>query len=220
MLFNLKYNFNLIEFVSGHFGLPCYGSSLSFDLSQVTLLKSRHDAKSPCNQNTLDEDIQILETVMNQTGIGCIPIYWKSIIGNKLNYQECTTDLQYRMIAETTGDFVSFERVRSSLNPPCTEMIIITNVEKAPGRKRQRYSFSFDPQYPWLNVHEIMYLDINVRHVSDRYQAISNLRGFTGESCWAGIGGFVGIFVGVSLMQIPEILVEMVNLVKNLKSRI
>ena len=50
--------------------------------------------------------------------------------------------------------------------------------------------------------------------------AISNLRGFTGESCWAGIGGFVGIFVGVSLMQIPEIFVEMFSFMKNLKSRI
>ena len=209
------------EYVSGYFGLPCYGSSLGFDLSQVTLLKSRHDAKSPCNPNMVDEDTQILETVLNQTGIHCIPIYWKSIIENKLNYRECTTDLQYRLIAETTGDFVSFEKVRSSLNPPCTEMIIVTNVEKIPGRKEKTYSFSpLDPEYPWLYDGEMMYLDINVRHVSDRYQAISNLRGFTGESCWAGVGGFVGIFVGVSLMQIPEILVEMVNLVKNLKSRI
>ena len=209
------------EYVSGHFGFPCYGSSLSFDLSQVTLLNSRHDAKSPCNPNTVDEDTQILETVLNQTGIRCIPIYWKSIIENKFNYRECTTDLQYRMIAETTGDFVSFEEVRSSLNPPCTEMIIVTNVEKVPGRKERKYSFSpMDPEYPWLYEGEMMYLDINVRHVSDRYQAISNLRGFTGESCWAGVGGFVGIFVGVSLMQIPEILLDMFNLIKNLKSRI
>ena len=50
------------------------------------------------------------------------------------------------------------------------------------------------------------YLDIQFRHVNDEYQNITNTKAFTTESCWSGIGGFIGIFVGVSLMQIPQIL--------------
>ena len=196
----------------GRHSVSCYGSSLSFDLSQVTLLKSRHDAETPCDRNMIDEDTKILETVLNQTGIRCIPMYWKSIIKNDFNYSECTTDLQYQMIARATANFTSYEMVRSSFIPPCKEMIIITNVGKAKGRKRDKYNVKNDWDFD-----ELVYLDINFRHLSERYQEISNLRGITGEGCWAGIGGFVGIFVGISLMQVPDILIHTFNYIKKMK---
>ena len=37
------------------------------------------------------------------------------------------------------------------------------------------------------------------------FQEIDNVRDFTLESCWSAIGGFVGIFVGYSLLQLPEV---------------
>ena len=66
----------------------------------------------------------------------------------------------------------------------------------------------------------MLYLDIAINHFTEQYQAIINNKGFTVESCWAGIGGFVGIFVGVSLMQIPEIIMETINLIKKLKVKV
>ena len=48
----------------------------------------------------------------------------------------------------------------------------------------------------------------------DNFQNIVNHRDFTIENCWAGIGGFVGIFVGVSLMQIPELIIQFFDFVK------
>ena len=44
----------------------------------------------------------------------------------------------------------------------------------------------------------------------DNFQNIVNQRGFTVENCWAGIGGFVGIFVGMSLMQVPELIIDFI----------
>ena len=129
------------------------------------------------------------------------------------------------MIAQATANFTSFEMARSSFKPPCKEMIIVTNVEKDQGRTFEKYNAkwitfydAYRRQYDrYLDYEEKVYLDISFGHVSERYQEISNIRGFTGESCWAGIGGFVGIFVGISLMQVPEILIGTFNYIQKIK---
>ena len=202
-----------------YFGGTCHGRSISFDLSQVTLLKSRHNSKVQCDADLIDEDTMFLKTVLDRAGIRCIPMYWNSIIKNKLNYSECTTDLQYKKIVEATSGFASYENIRGSFNPPCKEMMIMTNVRLEPGRQSRFYNI-VDTSWGIVAYDEMLYLDIDIRHVSERYQAIINKRGFSGESCWAGIGGFVGIFVGVSLMQVPELLMEAISLIKKLKSNV
>ena len=113
------------------------------------------------------------------------------------------------MIARETANFTSYEMVRSSFDPPCKEMMVITNVGKGSGRKNEKYNVKGHSEYD-----ELLYLDMSFRYHSKRYISGSNLRGFTAESCWAGIGGFVGIFVGVSLMQVPEILIDTFKVMK------
>ena len=81
---------------------------------------------------------------------------------------------------------------------------MVTNVQMVKGRERREGPLK-EPtlnEPPGLEVQKL-YLDIQFRLVNERYQVITNTRGFTIESCWAGIGGFIGIFVGVSLMQLP-----------------
>ena len=207
-----------LEMGMGYFGGTCHGSSISFDFSHLTLLKSRHDAEISCDKNLRDEDALIIETLLNHTGIRCIPMYWKSMVKNQLNYSECTNESQYKMISELTANFSSYEKLRSNFDPPCMEMMIVTNVNKEPGRPRRFYDIQ---ESPWgTDTKEILYLDIAINHFSEQYQAIINTKVFTVESCWAGIGGFVGIFVGVSLMQVPEIIMETFNLMMKLQEKV
>ena len=42
--------------------------------------------------------------------------------------------------------------------------------------------------------------------VQKYYQEIEFVKDFGFESFWSGIGGFVGIFLGFSMMQFPEAL--------------
>ena len=51
-------------------------------------------------------------------------------------------------------------------------------------------------------VMEVVYMDEN-------YQEFISSRDFGFESFWSGVGGFVGIFLGHSLLQLPEILDKM-----------
>ena len=51
------------------------------------------------------------------------------------------------------------------------------------------------------------YLDIEFTiSTGGTYQVIGNSRAFSVENCWSGIGGFVGIFVGLSLMAVPDLI--------------
>ena len=57
----------------------------------------------------------------------------------------------------------------------------------------------------------VTYLDISFMVGSNIFQEIIYTRDFGAESCWSGVGGFVGIFVGSSLLQLPEILASFWN---------
>ena len=50
------------------------------------------------------------------------------------------------------------------------------------------------------------HLVLDFVYMEDFYQEIINVRDFGFESFWSGIGGFVGIFLGYSLLQIPDLL--------------
>ena len=190
----------------------CYGTQLYYDISQVTVIRNRPDSNDPCNPSWRNEDSKIIETILNDEGVNCIPIFWNSTLNFTSNLPQCSTTSQYNRLREITANYSSFETFRKTIDPPCEEMSIVTNTQRAEGRRALSKPMS-DPKYNGDIIHyepdvEKIYLDIQIRHVNDDYQNITNSRAFSGESCWSGIGGFIGIFVGVSLMQIPQILLE------------
>ena len=187
--------------MNGFWEGQCFGTRLTYDISQVTLLKSRHDAENKCDKGLKDEDSKMMESILNDTAVRCVPMFWMGLKNYSSTYPKCTTDSQYKRIGDLTRNFTNLEKVRKMFTPPCEEMIIVTNVQRVKGRLRKEY-YDDDLQ---TTVARSLYLDIQFRHVNDRYQVITNTRGFSVESCWSGIGGFIGIFVGVSMMQLPEI---------------
>ena len=46
-------------------------------------------------------------------------------------------------------------------------------------------------------------LDLIIDYGTDVYKSITNKRAFSGQDLWSDIGGFVGIFLGFSLLQVP-----------------
>ena len=91
-------------------------------------------------------------------------------------------------------------KVRKLFTRPCEEMVIVSYIQKQEGRKREESPTKQGQDF-------VSYLDFEFTQGSEKLQVILNERDFGVESCWSGIGGFVGIFVGYSLMQLPELLV-------------
>ena len=172
---------------------PCFGTKVTFLLSQVTLLKKRFDARDRCNKTLEKEDDELLMSIIKT--VGCIPAYWRDIIANRLqNHALCTKELEYQMIQKYVTDT---DLARSLFIQPCEDMLVVTNIVKERGRLRKKNV---------LEKHKMTsYLDMEIIQGSEMYQEIENVKDFGVESCWSGIGGFVGIFLGYSLLQFPDL---------------
>ena len=78
-----------------------------------------------------------------------------------------------------------FTVIQSTYQQPCNEM---------------KLSFAFDRQN---RIGGTGYITTVFEYSDKNYQEIVNERDFGFESFWSAVGGFVGIFVGASLSQIP-----------------
>jgi len=58
---------------------------------------------------------------------------------------------------------------------------------------------------------------INIRYAKKYYQKIENVQSFGMESFVSGVGGFIGIFLGYSLLQLPEFFTYVVSFLDKLK---
>ena len=187
----------------------CHGTKISFDISHVTLLRSRHDAANSCDRNLINEDSKILKTLIKEKNISCVPSYWKEFEFAR-GIQECNDTSQYRYISEITSNFTNYgkdgriKKIRKRFGQPCDEMMIVTSKTREKGRYFQAKDFN---ENNMLDEDEgMLYLDINFRNTNPIFQIIENEQSFTVESCWAGIGGFVGIFIGISLREAPRLI--------------
>ena len=88
----------------------------------------------------------------------------------------------------TTTQAYRYDDIARLCKPPCDEMSLVTNFYQKP--EKQGLEF--------LTI--VMYYD---RH---SFQEIINRRAFGLEAFWSSVGGFVGIFLGYSLMQLPDIM--------------
>ena len=151
-------------------------------IEEVTVLRKRPDSNIPCNNdlNKLD-DVNYMEKIMK--GVGCKPIYWRDIRGlSKPKVCESPSELKqiYHRIQNYKDVLVSYDS-------PCVEMSVATKLDEKEENKWD------EPQ-------------IKVIYTKATYQNIENTESFNDESFLSGVGGFVGIFLGYSILQIPELL--------------
>ena len=159
-------------------------SLLSFQVSQVKQIRKREKSNLPCNQKIDDYDRYFQEHISYE--LGCIPPYWKQSFSNKSQLEECTTPKQLQDIFKKTS-YLTY--VLGLKEVPCNEMklLSISSINVDPDPKPKDISIEF--MYTEKTYEEIQY---------------SKMMGFDG---WlSNVGGFIGIFLGYSLLQIPEIL--------------
>ena len=59
--------------------------------------------------------------------------------------------------------------------------------------------------------------EVHFVYAAKSYQEIRNREDFGFESFWSSVGGFIGIFMGYSLLQIPELLKHLPSFLRSLK---
>ena len=162
-----------------------YDKTLSFKLSQSTIVRRRPDSSEPCNSRIQDYDMFLINEVLKE--MKCMPPYWKDYVRGTIHLEECTSPENLQIAYNYTK---TWKAVMQKHFPPCIDMYNIAgwnwlDAEGSENPEEARIKFTYQEQY---------------------YQELEYLPGFDLETFISNVGGFVGIFLGYSLMQFPELL--------------
>ena len=155
-------------------------------ISGVTMLRRRTDARIPCNASLENEDNEYQKRIIRK--VGCVPPYWVSSHPPTSRFRRCTSTSELSK-AYNHSRFGSVKQSLEENDPPCEEMTVSTSVDLQYGND----------------------LNMNFQYRTDQYLEIKNKRDFGVTNLWSSVGGFVGIFLGYSLLQLPEIIISRVS---------
>ena len=166
------------KFSSLHRNIP-----LEFKLFSGSLLRKRPDSHNPCNQDIEDYDAYLLLSITRK--LNCIPPYWKyRIHDDNLHISPCESSQQLKdayYYTQTIMDAVA------SYDKSCVEMFISSTSN-------------------WDLMHRTEDFYMKFIYEEKYFQEIKYTRSFGLESFVSNVGGFIGIFLGYSIMQFPEFL--------------
>ena len=160
------------------------------DLSQMTVLKRRHDAVVRCDPRS-NEDIQVWKEIFSR--ISCLPPYWKQFSPTPFGLEDCDNATSLQAINKLTEadkmetQIKEKDAIFSSILMLCNKMEIVTNdkIMKSKDLEDDEATIAF--------VYRM-----------DSYQEIRNYKEFGFFSLWSYIGGYLGLFLGYSFFSLLD----------------
>lgn len=161
-------------------------------IKHIKLIRNRADGKFKCNSNLENEDAEWMRAVTKL--VGCVPPYWVNLtyFGNQSlckSYSKLDELRRYNLIPNGSpwDDFMNRKRnkeIFETYEPPCHQMEITSTFSEKVEEKTPAGLFA-----------------IKVVFSTDTYEDVNNVRYYTAASLFAEIGGYVGIFMGISIFQ-------------------
>jgi len=167
---------------------------LKITVSDVKVLRRRHDSNTPCNPDADNQDYFFQKAAINE--IGCIPPYWKSFMnGSNYGTSFCRNSTQLETAFNYFEKVFRNDRQISLKNEdaPCGEMSVISNVE----------SLTKNKDNAKLSKKTIK---ITFRYPGKQYRETVNSQAYLFQSLLSSVGGYIGMFLGFGLLQILEVI--------------
>ena len=128
----------------------------------------------------------------------CIPPFWKAFYEWKNStFSTCKTPEQFQMVTRV----VQRDKEEAGYTHPCAEMSI--GVVKSEFEDNL-FESQKNERTQWNSGILSGTLKIIVKYPKSTYHEILNRREITFDIFWSTTGGFVGMFLGYSAMQLPE----------------
>ena len=124
--------------------------------------------------------------------LGCVPIYLKAAFADISKLKDCQSASELKE-AKRIAEHI--ELFLSENDEPCDEMLVLTidSINNNPNPMPEDIAIKFI-------------------YTEKIYQEIQYVRAIVFESWLSNVGGFSGIFLGYSMMQIPNFLVWIISL--------
>ena len=169
-------------------------NKLKISLYEVSIVRKRADANFPCDPtiNSNDDD-HWRRAAMSFWG--CVPPYWKTFSSqSNFSLPTCNSSKQLEGFSHFEGPSHMYDNISVLYTPPCDEMSLAPTLYEEP---------HYSPDA----------LDISVWYPKRNFKEYTNTRAFKFEAVAAGFGGFIGMFLGYSLLQLPGILCNVIQTV-------
>ena len=163
---------------------------LRITIGKVSVLRKRSGSNVGCDEKLVDDDAKLQEYLIKR--IKCIPAYWRRYDLPQKNCQS-KTDLQnaYTFIED-------YKPILNSYPAPCVQMEVSSKYDREEQNERDGPSILF-------------------KYENTDYEEIQNTQDFDLESFVSGIGGFIGIFLGYSILQIPDLIASLTSFIGRLR---
>ena len=164
------------------------------EITQTDIMRKRADANEPCNYKIdTNDDKHWMQSAIEI--VKCVPPFWKAFYEwQNSTFSTCKTSKQFKMVANLVKDPSKRSKVISGYKQPCAEMSV--------GVIKNEFEDNF------LNFREFSpgkgNLSVIIKYSEDTYHEIVNMQQVTMDSFWSSTGGFVGMFLGYSVMQVPH----------------
>ena len=192
-----KFAIQFSKLISDYSSLSKTKHNIKLQISQVTVVRKRPNSNDPCNELLQRDDDKLQKEIARN--VKCIPPYWKTTLVNYTEFGECRTASQLN----AANLFINnYKDVLDSYQGPCTDMKILSTNEK-------------DEKYIYDGRNETVM--IRFEYMEKYYQEIINGQEFSFETFWSAVGGFLGIFMGYSMLQLPDFFAFLHSLLRNFK---
>ena len=164
-------------------------------VNQVDVLEKREDAIPPCNASLIDLDAKYRQSVVEF--VGCGPSYWKRFFKTDFikNLKTCNSKDEFLTLSKYMPLY--FENGTKLFRPNCRQMTITFDMSQA------------DLSYSQGR------LGFLLSYGSENYKHFLNVRSISINDMWSQIGGFIGMLLGYSLLQTPEIFIYVVMVLRH-----
>ena len=169
-----------------------FSKMLRITITKITTLRKRSGSNVPCDEQLVDDDAKFQSQLIKH--INCTPVYWRrDDLPQQISQSKaCLQDADY-FIQE-------YKEILASYTQPCVQMEIFSkfDTQEENPSDNPRIMFMYEPK---------------------DYEEIQNTEDFDLESFVSGVGGFIGIFLGYSILQLPELLGSLTSLMSKLRPR-
>ena len=127
--------------------------------------------------------------------VGCVPIYWSYLPLDVIEKPACRSPEELKNASDLIDNF---KTISTKYEPPCIDMTSLVT-----------FTRELD-QLPRQFLVKLIYTE-------NFYQEIKNVREFTFETFWSTAGGYLGFFLGYSLLQLPDLLHHFPSFLRKLR---
>ena len=172
---------------------------MEFEIENVVILRQRQKQNNPCNDDWKNNDELARKRFVE--AMGCIPVF----VNYSATVPKCTNHAKYGSVIKTHG--------YSSAGEPC--------------RRVEKVMYSYNEYQMYSNVSSLgvsnttKMFEIGLLFQGNTFMLIEQTKSYDYQALIGNAGGYVGLFLGAALMQLPtavrRLLIFFKKLYENIK---